>query len=78
MELKKRNKFIENTANLILQMADENKKENIANLPDYIRGMFDLCIAFMLEEDKEGTGYDSVIVMIAEELERSKNERDAN
>lgn len=78
MELKKRNKFIENTANLILQMADENKKENIANLPDYIRGMFDLCIAFMLEEDKEGIGYDSVIVMIAEESERSKNERDAN
>ncbi|HEL1011764.1 TPA: hypothetical protein TVB68_000909 [Streptococcus equi subsp. ruminatorum] len=78
MELKKQNEFIENTANLLLQMADENKQDNVSNLPDYIRGMFDLCIAFMIEEDEEGAGYNSVMVMVADELEKLKDERDTN
>ncbi|WP_249629728.1 hypothetical protein [Streptococcus uberis] len=70
--------LVEHTANTILEMIDREKGETQEQLPDYFKGMYDMCVAVMMEIDDESQGYNAVTVMISEESERLLNERNLN
>lgn len=67
--------LVEHTANTILEMIDREKGETQEQLPDYFKGMYDMCVAVMMEIDDESQGYNAVLILLGDEAERLRDER---